>query len=185
MITVIEGVGGSGKSLVLAALTKAEVDRGQTVYTQGPFSFNGWKPFDREVFLGLCDSREELHDCSFCLDEVYSYFDSRQAGSRMNRLFTYITVQSRRRNVNFYLTTHHIDIIDKRIQRAVDYRIQCKGVGGGKIALHLFDTYGKWNLRKRIEIAKWLPLVTTTDYQDEVQSVEKDLALMKSTLGFK
>jgi len=188
MITVIEGVGGSGKSLVLAALAKAEVDRGQTVYSNGPFSFNGWKPFDREMFLGLCDSKEELHDCSFCLDEAYSYMDSRNSASRLNKLFMYVVVQSRKRNVDFYLSTHHIDILDKRIRRAVDYHILCGGPSRGRLRLTMWDICTDKKSRHNVDFAEWLPLVTTGEYYIErytKEEVDPALTLIKSTLGFK
>ena len=39
---------------------------------------------------------------------------------------TYIVAQTRKRGVDLYLCTHHIDAIEKRIRRAVDIRGTCR-----------------------------------------------------------
>jgi hypothetical protein len=81
-------------------------------------------PFDTEFFLAhVLDW--ELHDCLIILDEAYIYLDSRSSASKMNKLFTYFISQTRKRDVDLYICTQHIDQVDKRLRRAATWRGTC------------------------------------------------------------
>ena len=68
----------------------------------------------------------ELEDCILFLDEMYQIADSRSSATKLNKLFTYFTVQCRKRGVDLYICTHHLDHIDLRLRRAVDIRGACR-----------------------------------------------------------
>jgi hypothetical protein len=55
--------------------------------------------------------------------------DSRTSQSKLNRLFTYFFAQTRKRGVDLYICTQHIDLIDKRLRRAADIRGTCSYIG--------------------------------------------------------
>ena len=125
MITVIEGRMGSGKTLVLAKLAKAEIDRGEReVYARAPFTFSGWKDFDLEKFSDqlVGGNLEGVEVCSIYLDEAYALLDARSTNTKVNRLMAYLAT---REGVDLYLTTVHMDMIDKRVRQNVNLRIQC------------------------------------------------------------
>lgn len=81
--------------------------------------------FSLEWFLEHL-SDHELEDCVLFLDEMYQIADSRSAGSKLNKLFTYFMVQTRKRNVDVYFCTHHLDHVDLRLRRAADIRNSCR-----------------------------------------------------------
>jgi len=160
MITAIVGPMGSGKTLVLAALTKTEVTNGRTVYASGPFAFNGWKQFDIMDILGMIE-KEELRDCVISLDEAYSLFDSRASATRLNKLFSYLVLASGRRGLDIYLTTQRVDILDKRVRRTIDFRLGCMGTTKDLVVSLTLQNMHTGELHKTTSDLKLLlPLVT-------------------------
>jgi len=82
--------------------------------------------FDPKYLLEHIED-EEIEDCIWILDEAYQMgLDSRSTSTKYNKLMTYIVAQTRKRGVDLYLCTHHIDAIEKRIRRAVDIRGTCR-----------------------------------------------------------
>ena len=59
-------------------------------------------------------------------DEMYQMADSRSTQTKLNKLWTYFVVQTRKRGVDMYICTHHLDHIDLRLRRAVDIRGSCR-----------------------------------------------------------
>ena len=68
----------------------------------------------------------ELENCVLFLDEMYQIADSRSSATKLNKLFTYFIVQTRKRGVDLYVCTHHLDHLDLRLRRAVDIRGACR-----------------------------------------------------------
>lgn len=84
-----------------------------------------FQKFNLEWFVEhLAD--HEMEDCILLLDEMYQIADSRSSQSKLNKLFTYFVVQTRKRDVDMYVCTHHIDHIDLRLRRALDVRGACR-----------------------------------------------------------
>lgn len=125
MIITLEGVMGSGKTTTAAALAYVESQTtGRKVISNVHLNFP-FTHFDIQFFLEhLAD--ETLEDCILILDEAYLYLDARTSAGKLNKLFTYFMVQTRKRGVDLYVCTHHIDIVDKRLRRAVDIRGVCR-----------------------------------------------------------
>jgi len=82
--------------------------------------------FDPKYFLEHLED-EEMEDCILILDEAYQMgLDSRSTSTKYNKLLSYFIAQTRKRGVDLYLCTHHIDALDKRVRRAVDIRGTCR-----------------------------------------------------------
>lgn len=115
---------GSGKTTAAIALAYEEhLANGTKIISNDHLNFP-YTHFDIAWFLEhLVD--EELEDCILFLDEMYQIADSRSSASKLNKLFTYFIVQSRKRGVDIYICTHHLDHIDLRLRRAVDIRGAC------------------------------------------------------------
>jgi len=96
----------------------------KTVYSNNHLNFP-YKQFDPQFFLEHIEDNE-LEDCILLLDEAYLYLDSRSTATKMNKLFTYFVAQTRKRGVDLYICTHHIDVLDKRLRRALDVRGTCR-----------------------------------------------------------
>lgn len=60
------------------------------------------------------------------MDEMYQIADSRSSQTKLNKLFTYFIVQTRKRDVDLYVCTHSIENVDVRLRRAADIRGSCR-----------------------------------------------------------
>jgi hypothetical protein len=127
MIISLEGLQGSGKTTAAVALTYEDHLRtGRKVISNNHLSFEATK-FDIAYFLEqMADPESELRDCILLIDEFYQIADSRSSASKLNRLWTYFIVQTRKRGVDMYFCTHFLDHIDLRNRRAVDIRGACR-----------------------------------------------------------
>jgi len=81
--------------------------------------------FDPQYFLEHLED-EELSECILILDEAYIYLDARSGSTKLNKLFSYFIGQTRKRGVNLYICTHHRDVLDKRLRRAINVRGTCR-----------------------------------------------------------
>lgn len=125
MLISMEGVQGTGKTTMAIALAYEEhLSTGQKVISNQHLNFPYTK-FSLEWFLDHI-SDGELEDCILVLDEMYQIADARSSQSKLNKLFTYFVVQTRKRGVDLYLCTHHIDHVDLRLRRAIDIRGACR-----------------------------------------------------------
>jgi len=125
VLVSLEGVQGCGKTTAAIALAYDEHKRiGRKVISNQPLQFEHQK-FSIEWFLEHI-SDNELEDCILVLDEMYQIADSRSSGTKLNKLFSYFVVQTRKRGVDMYVCTHHLDHIDLRLRRAVDIRGSCR-----------------------------------------------------------
>ncbi|KKN45386.1 hypothetical protein LCGC14_0683720 [marine sediment metagenome] len=125
MIVTWEGQQGSGKTTAAVAFAYEEHKaNGRKVISNNHLNFDFTK-FSLEFFIEhLAD--HEMEDCVLFLDEMYQIADSRSSGSKLNKLFTYFMVQTRKRNVDVYFCTHYLDHVDLRLRRAADIRNSCK-----------------------------------------------------------
>ena len=124
MLTTLEGVMGSGKSLTSVALAWSDWLREQKVIANNHLKFP-YTHFDLSYFVEHI-SDEHLANCTLLLDEAYLYLDARTSSAKLNKLFTYFVAQTRKRGVDMYICVHHIDTLDKRLRRAVDVRGTCR-----------------------------------------------------------
>ncbi len=97
-----------------------------------------------------------MEDCSMIIDEAHQVTDARSSQSKLNKVFNYFAVQTRKRGINLYLTTHNIMDIDSRLRRNIDYRgfcynwpeIPCKLCLGRKVynkkQCPRCEGYGEW-----------------------------------------
>ncbi len=131
-IITLEGSQGTSKTTLAVALCYDDWDRNKRrIVSNNHLNLpnrEGWPSFqyfDLAWFLEhLVDG--ELENCSLFLDEMYQIADNRSSQTKLNKLFTYFVVQTRKRDVDLYFCTHHIDHVDVRLRRAADIRGACK-----------------------------------------------------------
>ena len=127
MILSLEGVQGTGKTTAAVALAYEEHENsGIKIISNDHLNIQDFTHFSLEWFLENLAEGSELEDCILILDEMYQIADSRSSQTKLNKLFTYFIVQTRKRGVHLYICTHHLDHIDLRLRRAVDIRGICR-----------------------------------------------------------
>lgn len=136
----LEGIQGSGKSTLGVFFIYCESlgyrmwefdDKGQPVrgeprkvlcndHLNFPYTH-----FTTEFFLENL-ANDALTDCVIFWDEMYQLADARSSPSKINKLFSYFFVQTRKRGVDLYVSTHRLGNIDVRLRHAIDVRGACK-----------------------------------------------------------
>jgi len=106
---------GTGKTLLLVILAYFQKRK---IVTN--FDLNFPKEFDIEQFDEDKFLRCEYENCIILLDEAYTYLESRISGSDLNRNMSYILFQSRKKNVELYITAQLLHTIDKRFRELSD-----------------------------------------------------------------
>jgi len=125
MIISLEGIMGSGKSTAGVKFCKDDNDREQKKVISNMHLRFPYTKFDLAWFLEhITDT--EIMDCDLLLDEPGQLMDARSSQTKMNKLWTYFVVQTRKRGVDLYLPVHSIENIDVRIRRAIDIRGSCR-----------------------------------------------------------
>ena len=126
LIVTLEGIQGSGKSTGAVALAVEENKRtGQLIHSNDHLNHPDYRHFDTATFVEKIVG-EELEDMILLTDEMYQMADSRSSASKLNKLWTYFGVQTRKRGVDWYICTHNIENIDIRLRRATDIRGSCR-----------------------------------------------------------
>lgn len=124
MLTVIYGGVGNGKTLLLTVIgyyAKKEV----VANYQLRYPNKKIEEFSLTTFL-----KTDYKNKCLLLDEAYIYLESRLSMKQKNRLSSYVLFQSRKKDVNMYLTAQLINTIDIRYRKMIDYVIKCNGVVG-------------------------------------------------------
>ena len=120
-LRLMTGVKGSGKTCYTTARCCNGYQEGKTVYSNYGLEFP-YTPLHMEEII---DNMKELKDVVIAIDEAQIYFDCRMSGSKQNRLFSYLMLQSRKRNVDILMTSQQLWNVDIRIRRNLDYLYEC------------------------------------------------------------
>ena len=125
-VVTFEGPPGSGKSLTATALAYTEsAQNGRRVFANYYLNFP-YTHLDPE-YISENLRGNELTDGVVVLDEAVNLLDSRTSGKKSVRLFSNaVVMQARHRNLELYICTQHIDMVEKRTRRVPDTRGTCR-----------------------------------------------------------
>ena len=126
MIISFEGSMGQSKTTAAIAFAlREQKEYGKKIISNVHLNIVPYTQFSLEYFLENL-TNTELEDCVLLLDEMYQLQDSRRSATKLNIVMSYFIVQTRKRGVDLYICTHHIENIDIRTRRAVDIRGSCR-----------------------------------------------------------
>lgn len=113
MLIGIEGELGGGKTLLMVKylLDEHRINH-REVHTNLKLNNIPYKEID---ILELLENNTELNNVVLGIDELTVFVDCRTSMSKGNRFFSYLILQSRKRNVDVYFTTQNLSMIDKRV----------------------------------------------------------------------
>lgn len=112
-ITIIEGIVGAGKSVVMTHHGYQAYCKGRTVYANYWLSF----PHKRLNLKKLSEELPRLRDVTILLDEAQNSVSSRTFMSKGNLMFSRFCKQTRKANVDLYVATQQAIAIDIDIRR--------------------------------------------------------------------
>lgn len=126
MLTGIEGELGGGKTLLLVRyLQKENKINKREILTNLTLTGIPYKPLN---ILELLENNTELNNVVLGIDELTVYTDCRMSMSKANRFFSYLVLQSRKRNVDVYYTTQSLGMIESRVVDHTYFIILCEKV---------------------------------------------------------
>lgn len=96
-----------------------------------------------------CRLRDDVEVCPECggrsfadaciaIDEAHVFFDSRTSSTKLNRIFSYMVLQTGKENINLYYTTQDFGQIEKRLRQRTDIGIHVRKRGNHHY-LHIND----------------------------------------------
>jgi len=121
LLILVLGHMGSGKTLfltILGYMTKAKVISN--------FKLNYPNKSVENLSITQIINEDFKEKVVILLDEAWLYLDSRRSSSSLNQIFSYILFQSRKKNLNFYLTAQLGNTLDVRFRRLADFIVYCK-----------------------------------------------------------
>lgn len=106
-----------------------ELPDGTVINTLEPFGLdpNGNEP-PHLLDMGVLMARD-LQSCDIFIDEAHGYFDSRSSNSIENKVMSWFSHQSGKRDIDIYYITHHSDMVDRRLRRNMKVRYFCTWMG--------------------------------------------------------
>lgn len=110
---------GIGKTLCMTAFAFSDYEEGATVYSNYKLMFKH-KQLVIEDFL----KESDIKKATVCIDELHIFADS-SARTKLSRLLTYFTLQTQKRDVNFYWTSQRFFNVDLRIRNVTDLVFIC------------------------------------------------------------
>lgn len=124
--TTFEGPPGTGKSLSATAFAYTEhVKNKRRVFANYKLNFP-YTHIDPEFIADNLEG-DTLTDGVMILDEAASMLEARTSGKKSVRLFsTSIVMQARHRDLELYICTQHIDMVEKRTRRVPATRGTCR-----------------------------------------------------------
>ena len=148
MIIGIEGGLGSGKTILMTRYLVKDYLKGKKIYTNYHLKEIDYELIDMSRILDMHKNGFNLNECSLGVDEITVFADCRRSGSVMNRLISYMILQSRKRNVDFYFTTQNLSMVDLRLVQYMDVQVICEKVRDkdGKV-IDGFSKYRVFDLR--------------------------------------
>lgn len=122
-LVIVNGSLGSGKTLFLVIDGCRLHSNNKTIYSNFNLKFPDGKKA-KKLTLDLLTP--ELNNCTVLIDEAYAWLESRTSMKSINRYLTYILFQSRKRNLDFYLTTQLTSTIEMRFQNLADHQVTAR-----------------------------------------------------------
>jgi len=121
-LTIIVGDVGSGKTLLTTGIV---LDDPRDCYSNYAIKIDRYHPLTPEMLLKI-DKPSVIN-----IDEAYAWLESRLSGRDINRFLSYVLFQSRKRELDFILTSQLLSTIDIRFRDMCNYLILAQKIPEG------------------------------------------------------
>lgn len=116
---------GSGKTILTVYIAAHEPDL-PILHNLGSLRLPNARKLEPEMLMSLPEDKAMV-----IIDEAYTWLESLVSGSQINRYWTYILFQSRKRGLYFYITAQLPRTINIRFRELSDFTVWCAKVKGG------------------------------------------------------
>jgi len=124
MINIFIGYQNSGKTLSMTYFLYLYYLKGYKIFSNYNLGFPHEK-LNKQMLLDFAQSDKQFSKCIIAIDEIHVYFDSRSSGSKANKIFSYLVLQSSKRDVHIFGTTQEFMNIEVRIRSHCNIKIFC------------------------------------------------------------
>jgi len=136
--------------------------------------------FDYEFFVEAMENNTILYDTTVVLDEAYLFADARMSQSGFNKLLSYFVLQTRKRDVDLYLTTQQFENIDRRLRQNTDIRVLCLPKGTGIVVpvdKFINDEWKTEHVKRNVELIREGDEVVTFNPITSEKEIKKVLSV--------
>lgn len=124
MINIFIGYQNSGKTLAMTYFLYLYYKRGYKIYSNYNLSFQHEK-INKDTLIKFASSDIQFNKCIIAIDEIHVYFDSRSFSSKANKIFSYLVLQSSKRDVHIFGTTQEFMNIELRLRSNCNIKTFC------------------------------------------------------------
>lgn len=168
---VIYGSMGAGKTLFACWLA---VNDDRMVASNFKLEIPGWKPLEPQ------DLVEVNEPTLVIIDEAYVWLESRLSGQDINRFMSYILFQSRKRSIDFVITTQLLSAIDLRFKNLADVFIEAiREPDGFKYVAHFPGRRKTRAFRLSVSVAE--PYFKLYNTMEKISPIDDELVYRVTT----
>jgi len=124
IIGIFLGEQNSGKTLSMSYYANRYKRNGYRIFSNYNLKFKH-KKLTKEIIENYTKSRKQFTKAVFCIDEIYLFFDSRNFGSKGNKIFSYFVTQSSKNDVHIFGTAQFFNTIEKRLRNNCTFKCFC------------------------------------------------------------
>jgi len=149
MITAYVGLPGTGKTYGLVLEALKSIKQGRKVYSNFDIAIDGIVKI--KGFSDLVKVRDGL----VILDELNLWFPSRLWQSIPPEILS-LWAQSRKRGIDLFYSTQHLDRVDKVIREVTNYVIRCNSISIFGLQFFVYSTYQpeEWDKQNRKSLGR-------------------------------
>ena len=134
MIGIFLGFQNSGKTLAMTYYAYTYYKKGYDIYSNYNLKFSKLKNDKRlhkltmDKIIECVKNREQFNKAIFLIDEMYLFMDSRNFGSKKQKIMTYFLLQTSKRNVHLFGTAQVFNSVEKRFRENCNFMVFCSRV---------------------------------------------------------
>lgn len=127
MLGVYLGTQNSGKTLSMVFNAYRYHKQGYKIYSNFNLSFKHTK-LTKELIESFVTAKRQFNKTIFLIDEIYLFMDSRNFGSKRQKMLGYFILQTSKRGCNLYGTAQFFNTIEKRFRENINFTCHCQRV---------------------------------------------------------
>lgn len=124
MIGAFLGNQNSGKTLSMVLFAYRYYIKGYEIYSNVGLNFP-YNPLTKSVLEEFTKNQIQFKKAIFLIDEAYLFFDSRSSISKKNKIFSYMILQTSKRDINLFVTAQFFKTLDVRFRDHCFFQCFC------------------------------------------------------------